>query len=1064
MSDLTAARDWVRRARELLRLGTRSERPQEFEALGLEFEQLMKQSSVQELLPPDLGLAMGQLAQTLGSELNLSDELSSDQEEEKELVENFRVEFVRLQTSLAPVFSPAEASSFELALELADGQAGVRQFAAAMRVLQQAWHRLTGIRDEGRSGALALGPAVDDRRERREQERQKRIEDMQPRLTEASQRVAHSMARLEPLSPEEKLQCSQYSIMLLQLMGRDRLEDALELLESWTRWLDEVWNSDSENRTKHETAIDNIEHAASEHETRLRELSRLLTYYNRGGPHAMESRIGPAVFEVSRQLQRLRARPTRHERDQRAFAKVLVTAKEALKTLAALRGEAATLLEKAQNSLIETVDTQEKALSEYRLQKTKDIESQRLDVERREHELVEHGKTSLKLTDVKGKKLDKPLSPTSEKFYREVIAQLDPKENPPKGKKATITEEEKKALKVARAVVAACETNARLEKALSESSEQLKALEEERDKGLLEREAKLESTKLPQHIRWAAPDAITYGTPLGKDQLNASLSANNGTIEYRFGGKPIEIGKTLLPAGTQELEAVVIGGDSETFQSTPPKRVTIEVAKAKVTLACSPTLEVVYGTPFSAAALSASVSTEPSSPGEHEALLALLTYLADGKPMKDKQRLDAKAWTLKVRCPGNANFEPSNEVEVALTVKPAPLEIIWEGAAPTTFTFGTGLVAQQLNASVRVTSDPPLKDRWAELTQALQYVDEKDQPVALGTELPAGEVRRVTARTPPAGNFIAAKPKSVEFKVEKASRTLSTGTPPAIGAVVQKTDLKKLAGVYKLTSGKGEVEFSIGKVALAVGAKLTAGKPKLKVALKDDDNYLPTPAQEHEIEVQGFAEKFDSAKLVKNQLLTKKVHTKHTQAVDLLQQQIESIGAATDEDKFAKVNALLEEIEEIEANLLTWQGPVRSTQPKGDSTLLEVKTDLPETATPTEKHLDVVSKTILEVMKFVKHGGMKLADVEKLVPSGTANVYVGTNNYPHGFRYEWTTPSGVAMVVYGHRGTVASNVPSTSDSKKGNLVRVMINGNNYLKPDGKLAEVSTESTSHMALY
>jgi hypothetical protein len=285
--------------------------------------------------------------------------------------------------------------------------------------------------------------------------------------------------------------------------------------------------------------------------------------------------------------------------------------------------------------------------------------------------------------------------------------------------------------------------------------------------------------------------------------------------------------------------------------------------------------------------------------------------------------------------------------------------------------------------------------------------------------------------------------------------------------VVQRNDMKKLATVYKLTAGKGVVEYFVGKVQLAVGAKVAPGKKlTLSVKLQADDNYLPTPEQTHEIEVLGFGDKFELAKQTKTTLLNKKVHTKHTSAVNTLQQQIETLASQdsiSDEDKFAKINALLEEIEEIEANLLTWQGPVPTPAPKGDTKLLDVKSDLPDSASNELKFEQKRDKTVAEVLKLIKHGGMKLADVEKLVPSGTPNSYRTSVDYPVGFKYIWVTPGGVSMEVYGHRQTVANNVPETSDSKKGNLVRVLIDGK-YLQPNGTLTTTSTESTSHMALY
>ncbi|MCC6511494.1 MAG: hypothetical protein IT423_20510 [Pirellulaceae bacterium] len=53
--------------------------------------------------------------------------------------------------------------------------------------------------------------------------------------------------------------------------------------------------------------------------------------------------------------------------------------------------------------------------------------------------------------------------------------------------------------------------------------------------------------------------------------------------------------------------------------------------------------------------------------------------------------------------------------------------------------------------------------------------------------------------------------------------------------------------------------------------------------------------------------------------------------------------------------------------------------------------------------------------------------------------------------------------IYGHGPTIDSDVPDDSDSKKGNLVRIMIDGR-YVRPNGTLTTSSTDTTSHMALY
>jgi hypothetical protein len=186
--------------------------------------------------------------------------------------------------------------------------------------------------------------------------------------------------------------------------------------------------------------------------------------------------------------------------------------------------------------------------------------------------------------------------------------------------------------------------------------------------------------------------------------------------------------------------------------------------------------------------------------------------------------------------------------------------------------------------------------------------------------------------------------------------------------------------------------------------------------------------------------------------------------VNGLKQQIEALGAVTDARKFEKVNALLEEIEEIEGKLASWQGRMPTTaSPKGDPKLLEVVIDVADNPNAFVRQKRKVVKTAEKTKAMVKHGGLTLADVAKLVPEGTPNVFGSTADYPNGFKYEWTTPSGVNIVVYGHGPTVSDVVDDEADSKQGNLVRVMIDGK-YMRPNGKLTKKSKDATSHMALY
>jgi hypothetical protein len=103
-------------------------------------------------------------------------------------------------------------------------------------------------------------------------------------------------------------------------------------------------------------------------------------------------------------------------------------------------------------------------------------------------------------------------------------------------------------------------------------------------------------------IAWAAPAAITYGTPLGAAQLNATASFNGQPVPGTFTYTPTA--GTVLPAGAaQTLEVVFTPTDSVNFAPVTATR-TITVNRAALTItannatravgAANPTFSVSY--------------------------------------------------------------------------------------------------------------------------------------------------------------------------------------------------------------------------------------------------------------------------------------------------------------------------------------------------------------------------------------------------------------------------------------------------------------------------------------
>ncbi|HEY4079674.1 MAG TPA: hypothetical protein VGM81_03185 [Burkholderiaceae bacterium] len=1070
--ELTEARKWVQRARELLGKGRRQMEERELLDLQEGLLKFAKDPAVLRNLAPELTTALEELAGALsGSE----GEGESEDVEGRKLFEELRKDLALLRKALVNVLKPEEASALELALELADNHALLGQFETAGHLLQQAGHRARDIRDEGREGGLVA--VVDEDAVKATQRRQ---ED-EAGFRKASQVIAVLVARLDPMSKLEKQQCSLFALTVYNCVAAERYDNALLVLEEWRKALELLLAKDSESQARRERVREQqaLEQAALDKLAKpgldvamqkirddvalarapLIKMSTEITAWKAGKPHALEGRIGALEFEVERQLNGLKpyvGRAPLAQDEQKICARLLVKAEAASLLMQQAETAARKELAEARKTFEDEVAQRKEKLGDYLAVADKKVADQELQVENKRKAVAQSLEAGKLLKNTDGRALANPLTATSLDFYEKTVARL----NLVKKK----SEEEQKLLTLAGKVVQACKAHALLEQALSGAEKSLETLETERSQGRKPLEALIEDAKLPLAITWAAPADIVYGTPLSATQLNARLSADSGTIHYTLAGKAIEPEKTVLPAGAgQRLRAAVVGADAEVYRTVVPVEVPLNVLKAKTTVSCkATTLEYGYGTPWRSALLGAGVATEPASEGEHADLLSGLEILLEGKALKEGNQLDAKVHALKVRSPGNKNFEPSAEVAVSLTVKPAQQEIVWEGAAPQTQTFPAALTALQLNARVTISTDPPLADRLSDLSKALEYVDDKGQAVKVGSVLGAGDARRITVRTPARVNFLAAAEKTLTFKVDKAVRTLAMAAPPAIGAIVQSNDMKKLRAKASFNPGDGEAQFFIEKLELAVGAKPPAGKKrKLRVAAKPDDNYQLTDEREVEVDVLSVAEKLDGAKKSNTDLQLKRVHSTQMQSLDALRLEAEKGG--TDEQKFAHINALMEEVDEIEAKIVGWKAEVKVAAPKGEAKTLQVVIQEDDTTDEDVKTERRVKKTVEVLKKLVKHGGVSLGDIENLIPKGTPNVYHASPKYPKGFRYEWTTPSGVKMVIYGHGPTNSKAVHADADSKKGNLVRMTVNGD-YVQPDGNLIDDAFDASSHMALY
>ena len=174
-------------------------------------------------------------------------------------------------------------------------------------------------------------------------------------------------------------------------------------------------------------------------------------------------------------------------------------------------------------------------------------------------------------------------------------------------------------------------------------------------------------------ITWPAPAGISYGTPLSGTQLDATANVS-GTFTYAPASG-------ILGAGPHTL-SVTFQPDDNIDYSSSSASVTLNVAKARPTIAWSTPAAIAYGTPLSAAQLDATANIAGS-----------FNYAPEAGAV-----LSAGTHTIA------AIFTPTDTTDyfpvattVTLTVNKATPQITW--ANPNPIIAGTALSAEQLDAT-----------------------------------------------------------------------------------------------------------------------------------------------------------------------------------------------------------------------------------------------------------------------------------------------------------------------------------------------------------------------------
>jgi hypothetical protein len=266
-------------------------------------------------------------------------------------------------------------------------------------------------------------------------------------------------------------------------------------------------------------------------------------------------------------------------------------------------------------------------------------------------------------------------------------------------------------------------------------------------------------------IAWATPAAITYGTPLGAAQLNATASVP-GSFSY-------SPASGTLTAGPHVLSVTFTPTDTADY-TTATATVTLQVSQAAPTLTWATPMPITYGTPLGAAQLNATASV----PGTFSYSPAAGVLGAGVRPL-------------------SVTFTPANSANytmitatVALLVNPAVLTVT---ANSTSAPFGTTpVLGTTITGFVNGDTRSEVSGAAALTTTASTYSLPGSYPVTIGP-----------------GTLAAA---NYTFNlVDGAYTVIFTAAAPKSGSLCN--------GAYNSTFG-GNISVSSGQVCVFVGGRV----------------------------------------------------------------------------------------------------------------------------------------------------------------------------------------------------------------------------------------------------
>jgi TonB family protein len=286
----------------------------------------------------------------------------------------------------------------------------------------------------------------------------------------------------------------------------------------------------------------------------------------------------------------------------------------------------------------------------------------------------------------------------------------------------------------------------------------------------------LEVEKSTASIAWPKPDSITYGSPLGAGQLNATASVAGNLVYTPARG-------TLLPAGTHKLSVAFTPADIRNCTGAEAS-VALEVQKAAPVLAWSKPDSITCGMPLDAGQLCATASV----PGKIDYTPAPGEILPVGT-----HNLTASF------TPADSRNYTTAQATVPLEVEKATPVIAWPKPEP--MYYGMPLSTSQLCAAASVPG-------------RFDYVP------ALGEVLPAGTNKLSATFVPADSAKYVPVQSTVSLEVSKAIPSIAWPAPHSIQCDIALGDAQLCAsspvpGTFSYTPGPGQ-SLPVGMHILSV--------------------------------------------------------------------------------------------------------------------------------------------------------------------------------------------------------------------------------------------------------